>query len=259
MPASRADLASFAEALAARLPGDWHSTYRQHEAYSDQFPLDDEVWDNGHVHWAVGGFVLGHDAQLAGPDGQRLCVIDRPLHPDQFLVVPLSPDEGLKSHHFHGVDEPNGIKVSNDPLRAAVAVSRRVLPRYQHALAAVHHNAQAQPEPPLRPAPPEVDQVLTLTRYADGAFGTPYAMVPAEARSTLYAHGFQYHPHQGAFLLPAAYGHIAQARRVLSVVQQLAAHGIGVNLRHNPPPTAVPPALHTRAPLPGSTPVAHHR
>ncbi|WP_172386627.1 hypothetical protein [Streptomyces sp. MNP-20] len=81
--------------------------------------------------------------------GQRPPAASRPVP-----RAPLAPDKGLKSHHFHGVDEPNGIKVSNDPLRAAVAVSRRVLPRYQRALAAVHHNAQAQPEPPLRPAPP---------------------------------------------------------------------------------------------------------
>ncbi|MEV5979643.1 hypothetical protein [Streptomyces sp. NPDC052114] len=259
MPAPRADLAAFAEMLAARLPGEWHSTYRQHDAYSDQYPLDEEVWDNSHVHWAVGVFVLGHDAQLAGPDGQRLSVIDRPLHRDQFLVVPLAPDEGLKPHHFSGVDEPNGIKVSNDPLRAAVEVSRRVLPRYQQALAAVHHNAQVQPEPPLRPAPPEVDQVLTLTRYADGVFGAPHATVPDEARTTLYVHGFQYHPHQGAFLLPAAYGAAGQALRIQAVAQQLAAHGIGVNLRHSPPTPVTRPGLNTHAPLSGPPPVALRR
>lgn len=258
MPALRADLASFADALAARLPGDWHSTYRHHEEYSDQFIPDDEVWDLGHVHWAVGLFVLGHDAQLSGPDGQRLYVIDRPLHRDQFLVAPLAPDEGLKPHHFSGVKEPNGIKVSNDPLRAAVSVSRRLLPRYHSALAAVRHNGQVQSEPPLRPAPPEVDQILTLTRYADGAFGTPYATVPAEARTTLYVHGFQYHPYQGAFLLPAAYGESGQALRIQAVAQRLADHGIGVNLRHSPPP-APAPALNTRAALPGSTPVARRR
>lgn len=258
MPAPRADLASFADALAARLPGDWHSTYRQHGEYSGQFPLDDEVWDVGHVHWAVGVFVLGHDAQLSGPDGQRLCVIDRPLHRDQFLVAPLTPDEGLMPHHFARVKEPNGIKVSNDPRRAAVSVSRRLLPRYRSALAAVRDYAQVQPDPPLRPAPPEVDQVLTLTRYADGAFGTPYATVPAQARTTLYVHGFQYHPQQGAFLLPAAYGEASQALRIQAVAQQLAGHGIGVNLRHSPPP-APAPALNTRAALPGSTPVAQRR
>ncbi|MEU8954957.1 hypothetical protein AB0C93_11700 [Streptomyces sp. NPDC048518] len=133
MPASRADLASFADALATRLPGDWHSMYRQHGAYSGQFFLDEEVWDHGHVHWVVGGFVLGHDAQLSSPGGQQLCVIDRPLHRGQFLVVPLAPGEDFKPHRSVGVDEPNGIKVGNDPVRAAGAVSRRVLPRYQSA------------------------------------------------------------------------------------------------------------------------------
>ncbi|PKV84304.1 hypothetical protein [Streptomyces sp. TLI_146] len=259
MPASRADLASFADALAARLPGHWHSAYRQHVEYSDQFPLGEEVWDVGHVHWAVDVFVLGHDAQLSGPNGQRLCVIDRPLYRDQFLVAPLTPDEGLKPHHFTGVEEPNGIKVGNDPLRAAVAVSRRVLPRYRSALAAVRHNRQVRPEPPLRPAPPEVDQVLTLTRYADGVLRAPYTTVPAEARDALYIHGFQYLPHQGAFLLPAAYGAAGQALRIQAVAQQLAAHGIGVNLRHTPPPPGAAPALNTRAALPGSTPVTHRR
>lgn len=65
--------------------------YRQHAEYSDQLPLGDEVWDNGHVDWAVGRFALGHDAQLSGPDGQRLRVVDRPPHRDQFLMVPLAP------------------------------------------------------------------------------------------------------------------------------------------------------------------------
>ncbi|MFF2412387.1 hypothetical protein [Streptomyces sp. NPDC058092] len=30
-------------------------------------------------------FVLGHNARLSGPDRQRLCVVDRLLHRDQFL------------------------------------------------------------------------------------------------------------------------------------------------------------------------------
>ncbi|MGW2858265.1 hypothetical protein [Streptomyces sp. NPDC001205] len=259
MPPPRTDLSAFATALASHLPGTWTSEYHQHAAYGDQFPLDDKVWDVGHVHWAVGVFVLRHHARLHGPDGQQLCVIDRPLHLDQFLVSPLEPEDGVKPHHFVGVDEPNGIKVGNDPLRAAAAVARRVLPRYQDALAAVRHNTRVQPEPPLRPGPPEVDQVLTLTRYSDGALGAPYPTVPAEARDALYIHGFQYHPHQGAFLLPASYGPIGQALRFQAVAQQLAARGIGVNLRHSPPPPVAGPALNTRAALPGSTPVAHRR
>lgn len=60
---------------------------------------------------------------------------------------------------------------------------------------------------------------------------------------TLYAHGFQYHPHQAAFLLPAAYGEDGRARRIQAVALRLAEKGIGVNLRHAAPATStVPPA-----------------
>ncbi|GAU71126.1 Clp family protein [Streptomyces sp. NBRC 110611] len=129
-------------------------------------------------------------------------------------------------------------------IRAAARVARRLLPRYQRALIEVFDNALSQPEPPHRPAPPQVSQVVTLTWYDDGALGVPYASVPEEARMPLYAHGFQYHPHQAAFLLPAAYGDIGRALRIQAVAQQLAAQGIGVNLRHSPAaPAAAQPAL----------------
>lgn len=131
-------LSGFATALAARLPGTWTSLYHQHTAYREQFALANQVWDLGHVHWAVSEFVLRHDAELNGPHGQRLYVIERPLKPGQFLVAPLQPRPVF--HHFDGVDEPNGIAVPGDPPRAAAAVARRLLPRYQHALAAVRRN-----------------------------------------------------------------------------------------------------------------------
>ncbi|WP_326812592.1 hypothetical protein OIE62_04995 [Streptomyces scopuliridis] len=75
------DLSSFAAALAGRLPGPWISHYHQHSVYSEQFALGHTVWDLGHVHWAVSEFVLRHDAELSGPHGQRLYVIERPLKP----------------------------------------------------------------------------------------------------------------------------------------------------------------------------------
>ncbi|MEU3161217.1 hypothetical protein ACPCAJ_31995 [Streptomyces griseoincarnatus] len=108
----------------------------------------------------------------------------------------------------------------------------------------VEHITANQPESPHRPGPPQVEQVLTLTLYSDGALGAPYGSVAADARMTLYAHGFQYHPHQAAFLLPTAYGDSGRALRVHGVVQQLTARGIGVNLRHSAPTTrsALPPA-----------------
>lgn len=147
------DLSGFATALAARLPGTWTSHYHQHATYRDQFTLANQVWDLGHVHWAVSEFVLRHDAELNGPHGQRLYVIERPLKRGQFLVAPLQPRTGF--HHFDGVDEPNGIAVPGDPPRAAAAVARRLLPRYQHALTSVRRRAQppaAQTVSPPKPA-----------------------------------------------------------------------------------------------------------
>ncbi|WP_244419114.1 hypothetical protein [Streptomyces hygroscopicus] len=252
MPHHRADLSSFAASVAARLPGTWTSEYHQHAAYRDQFPLGEEVWDNGLAYWALSEFVLRHHALLNGPAGQQLCVIDRPLHRHQFLVAPLR-DENLKPHHFDGVGEPNGIKVASDPLRAAAAVTRRLLPHYRCALLDVRRNAREQPEPPLLHAPPEADQLVTLFWYEDGVLGTPYASVPEEARIHLYAHGFQYHPHRAAFLLPTAYGVEGRALRIQAVAHQLATQGIGLNLRHAAPaanqvPPAPPPTAPATAP-----------
>lgn len=207
--------------------------------YKDQFPTTNQLWDAGHVHYIVSTYVLTHEAVLHGPEDQRLYVTDRPRYPHQFVVAPLEPSNTtLKPHHFEGVQEPSGIAVSNDCARAAARVTRRLLPRYELALDEVLHNAEDQPNPPHRAGPPQVSQALTLTYYNDGALGTPYASVPADARMALYAHGFQYHPHQAAFLLPIEYGDVGRALRIQAVAQQLAALGIGVNLRHaTPPPT----------------------
>lgn len=257
MPALRTDLSAFASALAARLPGSWTNGYHRHAAYRDQFPTAERLWDVGHVDYIVSQFVLTHDAVLHGPEDQRLYVTDRPLYPHQFVVAPLEPDDhGLKPHHFDGVAEPNGIAVPADPARAAALVTRRVLPRYEMALHEVLHNAADQPEPPHRPAPPQVSQALTLTYYNDGALGAPYGSVPPDARMTLYAHGFQYHPHQAAFLLPASYGEDGRALRVQAVARKLAAQGIGVNLRAATPntPSARPPAPTTASPPPPAPP-----
>ncbi|MEV8351857.1 hypothetical protein ACFVTT_24335 [Streptomyces niveus] len=150
------DLSGFAAALAVRLPGTWTSHFHQHATYRDQFALGNRVWDLGHVHWAVSEFVLRHDAELNGPHGQRLYIIERPLKPGQFLVAPLQPS--VEIDYFDDVDEPNGIAVPGGPARAAAAVARRLLPRYQHALAAVCRNSPTartgQPTPHTHHPPP---------------------------------------------------------------------------------------------------------
>ncbi|MEU9564135.1 hypothetical protein AB0D16_19200 [Streptomyces sp. NPDC048161] len=253
MPTPRTDLSTFATALAARLPGPWTSTYQHHTTYKDQYRTTNQLWDAGHIDHVVSTYVLPHDAVLHGPERERLYVTHRPLHPEQFVVAPLQPeDASLKPHHFEGVEEPNGIAVPNDPARAAARVTRRVLPRYEQALHAVLHNAEDQPEPPHRPAPPPVSQVLTLTYYNDGALGVPYKSVPEDVRMALFAHGFQYHPHQAAFLLPAAYGEDGRALRVQALTRELAAQGLGVNLRRHTATRATPTAATT--PRPASFP-----
>ncbi|MDJ0464689.1 hypothetical protein [Streptomyces sp. H27-C3] len=255
MPTRRTDLSAFAAGLAERLPGAWTSTYQRHAEYKDQFPTTNQLWDSGHVGYVVSTYVLAHDAVLHGPENQRLYVSDRPRFPRQFVVAPLEPDDDdLKPHHFDEVEEPHGIAVANDPARAAADVIRRVLPRYEQALHVLFRYAVDQPEPPHRPAPPQVAQVLTLTMYDDGALGAPYQSVPPDARTTLYDAGFNYHPHQAAFLLSAELGESVHALRVQAVAQQLTAKGIGVNLRHCAPRTS--PGL---PPAPPQTARAHHR
>lgn len=244
MPSAPTNLDIFAADLADRLPGAWTSEYHRHLTYLDQFPVAEQLWDTGQVSYVATEFVLGHDAVLHGPDQQHLYLADRRGYPHQFVVAPIEPDDpAIKPHHFDGVDKPTGIVIPNDPARAAALVARRVLPRYEQARQAVSRNAAEQPEPPQRQAPPQVAHVVTLTRYDDGALGTPYARVPEEARRTLYALGFQYHPPQAAFLLPAAHGEDGRARRIQAVILRLAEQGIGVNLRRAvPTTTTVPPA-----------------
>ncbi|MGW3835940.1 hypothetical protein [Streptomyces microflavus] len=234
------NLESFASTVAERLPGSWTSTYQRHATYEAQYPTTNQLWDSGHVSHVGSTYVLPEDAVLHGPDGIRLYVTDRPLYPHQRVVAPLEPSgNGIRPHHFDNVAEPDGIAVPSDPVRAAAAVTRRLLPRYTQALLDVLLKVEDQPEPPRRPPPAQVAQVLTLAYYADGAVGAPYESVPPDARAVLFAHGFQYHPHQEAILLPAAWGEIAQARRLQATAQRLVAQGTGVNLRPSRPETTL--------------------
>ncbi|WP_327731469.1 hypothetical protein OG250_43310 [Streptomyces sp. NBC_00487] len=234
MPPSRTDLSAFASALAERLPGTWTSEYHRHTAYENQFPTVEGLWDAGHVDYIVSQYVLGHDAVLHGPHGQQLYVTDRPLYRHQFVVAPLEP-EAFKTHQISPVREPDGIAVPNDPVRAAAAVIRRLLPRYQVALDAARHNALVQPEPPHRQPAPEVAQTLTLVWYPDGVVGAPYDSVPEEARMTLFGCNFQYSPHESAFVLPASYSSKERALLVQLVALRLTLQGIGVNFRRAAP------------------------
>ncbi|MFJ6934665.1 hypothetical protein ACIQV2_15825 [Streptomyces globosus] len=250
MPTARPDLATYAEALATRLPGTWTTAYSRNAAHADQLSTTAAVWDAGAVGYAASNYVLGHQAVLARPDGARLLLFDRPMRPRQFMVGALEPD----AHHdaFHGVAEPGGISVPDDPARAAAQVTRRLLPRYEAALRQVRHNT-AHP-PPRRPAPPVITGMVSIAWYPDGVVGAVTGV--RDATSALYSAGFQYHPHQRMFLLPSSLGAREQIARIGVAAQHLARIGVGVTVR--PAPAATPttqpaplPALPTAVSAPG--------
>ncbi len=234
---TRGDLAAFAEALAARLPGPWTSTYTRHAAYHDQIATTSELWDVGAVGYAASNFVLGHQAVLGRADGARLLLFDRPRHPAQFMIGALEP----AAHHdaFHQVAEPNGITIPAEPVRAAAQVTRRLLPRYENALRQVQRNT-AHP-PPRRAAPALATGMVSMAWHPDGIVGAVTGV--REATAVLYGVGFQYHPYHRQFLLPASYGDREQIARIQAVSQRLALIGVGVTMRPArpaPTPTALP-------------------
>lgn len=243
-------LYDFALAVAARLPGGtWRAEQHIYREYIDQFEHTSQVWDMGLVDGVVAEYVIDHAATLHGPAGQRLYVIDRPRHRDQFLIAALEP-EGFKPHQMDRIKTPDGIAVPADPARAASALARRFLYRYHLALAALELYALKQPEPPHRPHAAEPDKRLTLVLYPDGAVGAPESTVPREVHDLLYIQGFQNSPHQAAFLLPAVYSDAQRAELLLTVVQHLTAQGIGVDFRR----ADAGPAPVARQPVPALAP-----
>ncbi|MFJ8107995.1 hypothetical protein [Streptomyces sp. NPDC096132] len=129
----RADLATFAQGLAARLPGSWTAVAQEHAAYAGQSPFAERLWDEGHVKWAFEQFVLSRHAVLISGTGCELVVVDRPRRTREFLVAALQPSG---SDVADRVKAPDGIVVDSAPARAASAVADRLLPRYDQAVRA---------------------------------------------------------------------------------------------------------------------------
>ncbi|MEV4738779.1 hypothetical protein [Streptomyces sp. NPDC049555] len=232
----RADLSAFADALAQRLPGTWTSQYHPHPDYPAQFPIAEQLWDMTHAQWAVSEFVLNHDAVLTGPDGMRLYVIDRPLNQSEFIVAALTPP-GLDDHLFRGVPEPNGIKVGTDPARAAATVARRLLPRYDKALAEVRRRATAE-----QTASEKRTARVDFAWQADGSL-TATTNHPG-AVDHLHRAGFHPDPRSSnTFTLPVALSTAERDQRLRTVALELGALGAHVSIRNAPaPPAPAPPA-----------------
>ena len=135
-------LASFAAVLAGELPGQWSSQYHPDcGGDTDHDELTADVWDMDQVADAMAEHLVDHCAVLTRhADGTRLFVMDRKGHDDGFLIAAMAPED-LPVEAFHGVREPDGIAVDEDPFRAAKHVSLRLLSRYDTALAQVRDNA----------------------------------------------------------------------------------------------------------------------
>lgn len=174
-------LETLASGIAARLPGGWTSTYQHYALYEHQFPTTNRLWDTGHVQHIASTHVLGHGAILRGPEGQELYVTDRPRYPHEIVVAPLEPDRaGIRPRHFDGVEEPSGIAVPTDPVRAAATVTRRLLPRYEQALLEVLQQVEDLPEPAHHASRARTAPVITgLGELEAGLSTTALARQPA--------------------------------------------------------------------------------
>lgn len=248
-PHDTPDLESFATALADELPGHWRSEYHRHHEHSEQLSGAQDVWDMNLVSAALATYDLGHDAVLSRDDGARLYVIGRPRMNEEYLVAAMAPS--IAPEAFRGIPEPDGIAVPDDPFRAAEDIAVDLLPRYDKALAQAQHNAAAAPR---QSAPASGPERVVMTWAADGQL---VASAESEAAAAaLRDNGFLYHEQQQTYVL-AGDDTAVQASFVRAAGTQLAAHGIGVVMRH----PASKPALETTGPAAPAQvqPAAHTR
>ncbi|MFF2955719.1 hypothetical protein ACFVVU_30780 [Kitasatospora sp. NPDC057965] len=130
-----AALAAFTRALAPRLPGEWTADVMDLPTAAARNALHERLWDLAHADWALGEFMYSTAGVLHGPADRELLVLPRPHpHVGQYIVAPLLP--AAFGRTTDGVEHlaPHGITVQPDSVRAAAAVTGRLLPRYDQAI-----------------------------------------------------------------------------------------------------------------------------
>ncbi|KPI02851.1 hypothetical protein OK074_5001 [Actinobacteria bacterium OK074] len=133
-------LTSFAQELAARIPGRWQADPHPTDMVTD--PASNRLWDSGPLaHISV---TTGQRCVLTSPHGLQLYVVDLPDRRREFIVAPLLP-AGIRHHHTRGVIAPRAITVPADPVRAAARVRQRQL--FAYRVAAAKARTQASPGP----------------------------------------------------------------------------------------------------------------
>ncbi|MFC9131388.1 hypothetical protein ACFT4A_31745 [Streptomyces sp. NPDC057099] len=243
-------LASYADVLAGELSGTWTSSHLPPDAKDDLAELTDRIWDLDLIAASLAEHPLKQAAVLTRTDSAQLVVLDRHDSREGFLIAAVAPGD-LPDEAYRGVNEPNGIALTDDPFTGAELVAGDLLARYDAALAQARLNATEE----MLPSQPDR---LVLTWQPDGSITT--APVDNRSGAILIANGFVQDPQSGIYRLNGDDSR-AQARALRALGPQLDAIGIGTSVQHPPdrtPPTSTP-ASAPPVPAGARTPAARGR
>jgi hypothetical protein len=286
------DLASFARAVARRLPGQWTARVQpvdnEHQRRALTQLLTWSVGDHSRLQRSLDQVTTEIAVVLSGPYGQRLLVAPEPGRPHRFTLGPIAPVGLNGEDHWPSNYRAPHLSVPSNAARAAHRVATRALPGYltaaQHSrfeilltaavgIGALTTSAHVYvPEPRdavldlLQHAPHFLDAVWAETAQGDPArTAAPQRLVAArDALDRLQAVEDQYHPQTGS--LPAWQETPTSARQardeagwafavqIASEIPHLAPGGDGAGSAATPRSAAARQLLRHLTPAPGGPP-----
>jgi hypothetical protein len=205
-------ITEFTHALAERLPG-WTSSHSAVLIAGD--PAGERIWDSGPMPYTA--YEAGaRRTVLTHHWGLQLYVMPRPHRPGQYLVLPMLP-ANTGHQHVQGIRAPRGIAVPTDPVRAAAALHRRLLPAYRFAA----------PTPIRRSSPGHLQVHVTFDDQQRPRIRSGYLGANIE----LLAHGgFLLDPASGECHLPDTLSPEQVRRRLITSLQRLRHQNFHVTL-----------------------------
>ncbi|MFI7337146.1 hypothetical protein ACIBUY_04300 [Streptomyces sp. NPDC050085] len=247
-------LDDIAAEIAQRLPGRWRP------APTPSHPdLDALVWDDTPTAWQAWSVSQTPHRVLDGPDHEQLLLAVHSGHVRPLRVSPLRPLHlGLHRDFIPNLG-PVGITVPADPARAVAQISRRLLPRYQDALARVRDFAEHRMGPGLHTVRAR-DTRIVIAQNAEGAC-VVRALHPVAALA-LTRRDFTFDTATREFRAPQQ--HTWQIRRwperdLATFGARLRRDGFAVTVRTALPPVAAVQALALPPPTVPAHPVARNR